>query len=614
MQTFKPIKMLMAVAICYWWLMLSGCVREDLSSSEDYQGDEKSMLLELNLKSRIVDASGNILTEVAPEEHEQRLHTLRIYAYTNSELVAYHFIPNIEEESALPYGFLVDVIAKSTTLQPVDFYVIANEAGLSGVTFTENMQEDDLNNMTFNSLNGLNDLPNMKMPNIAKMRYWIDMSNESSKLADAVKYPEHKGHTTVARVYNAKEDGSLGDEVTTTDAGGNTGSCGVVTFGLERPTSKLRIYAASLDDESSKLTIVSAKLVGNHAPSSAWVIPHTDEQLKARAYQTIEDVGFDISDAAKTGCAIFDPNEKENQSERLDSENYTEVTARAYYPHEIPFGSDPANWAVPTYYNADGDVVPADTEGAIAKGNILEIQYTFDGGVTTRTGVVYLPPMKRNHYYTIFCLMNNSGRFTIEYTVADWDHITETNDWDLNYEYPSYSPFFPIGFASLNNAIENLGPEMPTPQCWYVADPDNSDNLRYDPQNPFAGCFKTKFVVTAPEDITLTPTINNVNVNVEIWEDSTETTSGYARIMNGADYATTITARQEAYILVVRPKQAAAGQTVDLMVSWVPKWDDTESFLLLVNQGTGDGTLWADSGEETNMLRIKCLSKAPRSE
>ena len=94
---------------------------------------------------------------------------------------------------------------------------------------------------------------------------------------------------------------------------------------------------------------------------------------------------------------------------RLDPANYTPVLDAPFYPFENPWGNG-GSWNIP------GDEY----------GNVLQVDYKF--GDEDRTGLVYLPEVVRNSYYTVCCLMNNTGKFTVEYMVADWNDGDSWND------------------------------------------------------------------------------------------------------------------------------------------------------------------------------------------
>ncbi len=526
-------------------------------------------------------ATKNAVTkaEIAPEEYEAELYSLRIYAYTNNQLVGHFAYPNPDQVTSNSNGlmnFYMHVEAHSTSLQQVDFYVIANEEGLQGATFRDNMTAAQLDAMTFNSVAGASNPETMKMPNVTKKSYILDMSGNSNPTASG-----HEDHTLVNAIYEYDESAA--------DKKGAVVAENKLTFNLERPTAKLRVFAASLDNSSTaKLTIVSAALINNQAPASGFVMPHTTQELKNHRYETINRVEMTLSsDATTKGCKYFD----KETADRVDENYYTEVTSRAYYPHEIPFGSEDASeaWKAPTYYDNNGEIVAT---GGTAKGNVLEIVYRFNDD-EPRTGIVYLPPFKRNHYYAIYCLMNNAGQFTIVYDVVDWDH-DEDNDWDLKFEYPTYTALYPVGYESLSAALKADPNPFTNPQCWYVENGTGTE-----------GCFQAVFSLTNPSNITIKPALGNVTAgefNIEIWQNNAKTDKAV------------FTASSVPYTVVIRPiSKITAQKKIKLMFEWTPDWDLTNPILLLINQKPGDVMLWEGSGEESDIIEIDCLTSAPKA-
>ena len=96
---------------------------------------------------------------------------------------------------------------------------------------------------------------------------------------------------------------------------------------------------------------------------------------------------------------------------------------------------------------------------------MLQVDYKF--GDEDRTGLVYLPEVVRNSYYTVCCLISNTGKFTVEYMVADWE---EGDSWDdLIFDYPSYSN--PL---SAEPTASTVPAEAPT--IFYNPDYDPSDD------------------------------------------------------------------------------------------------------------------------------------------
>ncbi len=567
-------------ALCSCVLLMTGCFKEPFAATEE----KDEILLNLSVNTRMVDEDGNVLDEIAPEAYESNIKTLRIYAFTNRALVGHEFIEDFSETPTLPYNFMMHVASKSTTTQSVDFFVIANEAGLGGATFRETTSYETLENMTFSNITGLGqstDLTGLSMPNVSKQSFILDM--EANKQPDLTKYPEHEGHTVVGQVWHANADGTKGELVENA----------VIPFMLHRPTGKFRIFAASLD-ETATMTILSASLVEKQSPSIAYVMPHTESDIKTLIddFEPMSTVPITITDEARNkGCKYF-AGDKNNRADRLDDANYTEVTARAYYPHELPYGSE--IWSTAAYYDESGNAV---TTGGTQKGNVLHIKYSFDGGVTSRDGTVYLPPIKRNTYYAIYCLMNNTGKLTIEYKVMDWNH-TSDNDWDMDFEYPSYSALYHVDATSFQDAVTRGLCQATNPECW-IAEPTTDD--------PYKGCFVAKFDFTGPDGATVVPAFKealDTEIGVEIYHKGSA--------------ANTITADPDPYTLVIRPKGGEAGlkenKTIRFAISWNAAWNNEETVLLLINQGLGgEGTLWKDSGDETNVIEIDCYTSKPKT-
>ena len=77
--------------------------------------------------------------------------------------------------------------------------------------------------------------------------------------------------------------------------------------------------------------------------------------------------------------------------ERRNPENYTPVLNAPFYPFENPYANGGA-WNIP---------------GSDGKEHVLKIDYAF--GDEPRTGLVHMPAVERNTYYTICCLMRNDS-------------------------------------------------------------------------------------------------------------------------------------------------------------------------------------------------------------
>ena len=243
--------------------------------------------------------------------------------------------------------------------------------------------------------------------------------------------------------------------------------------------------------------------------------------------------------------------------QRKDPKNYTPVLNAPYYPFENPWGSN--TWNVP------GD----------EKGNVLQIEYEYDGAA--RTGLVYLPPIERNHYYTVCCLMHNDGKITVEYTVADWEGET----YPIEFNYPSYdNPIAPWVGSSLPE-----GGKYPQPEVYY--NPDKTSAL---------GSYSFSFKMTAPAGQKWTPTLldNPGKFEVSVYQNETEITDADMWV-----------ASPEAYEIRVRALSAEnVGETVSLGISYRPSWlGDDETSMLLINGLTGNLKWEGSTLAETIVIR-----------
>ena len=245
-----------------------------------------------------------------------------------------------------------------------------------------------------------------------------------------------------------------------------------------------------------------------------------------------------------------------SDAERKNPENYTPVLAVPFYPFENPFGS--GDWSLP------------DAEG---RGNVLRIDYTFGGEV--RSGTVYLPPMLRNHYYAVFCLMRNDGKIAVEYLVADWDDAPAWDD--MEFAYPTYdNPLMP-----LSGSVADM--KNPTVYC------------SLNDTNPEAGDFSVRFRMTAPAQQEWKATLMDASpADFEV------------RVYQGGEEVTNPTASEEWYTITVRALNPdMVGQTVRLGIAITPTWlAPGETTLLLIN-GLTDAIAWPDSGNMPEYIEIE---------
>lgn len=477
-------------------LLLSGCAKETADASEE----RHDLVVMMNVATRAV-------TEVdgTPAAEESAIHSLRIYAFAGGRLAGHYFTDESDMLDISPVEFLMDVTMYSTSTQELTFYAVANEKAMvrsgNSLSFSESTSESELNGFYFTSL--AEDISSRGLPMFYKGDYTVDFSKDA---AEEPSDPEHQGHTML-------ED--------------------AIDISLERPVGKLGIFAAKPEGEAGELKITGLTVSSSGILARNYLMPQDDETLKGIQ---------SISDDDKTLACISESVTAElaESADRQNPANYTAVLHAPYYPFENPWGNG-GSW------NVKGD----------DKGNVLRIDYTYDG--EPRSGDVYLPAIERNTYYAVCCLMNNSGKITVEYMVADWD---DEEPYEIEFDYPSYGP------------LTSVDGSYSQPEVYYNGNPGS-----------VAGTFSANFSLTAPEGQQWQPTL--LDATSEDFEVSV--------YQGGKLIEPPYLASAGQYTIKVRAlKPENVGRTVRLGISYTPGWDPTGTSLLLINQSDGQ-PLWQGS-------------------
>lgn len=501
----------------------AGGIPSSCDKTDDLSQDGANVTLQVD-----VEDQGN---ETAPSAEESAIHTLRVYAFVDGTLVGYYYN---DEDLDTPATFLMDMTLRATTTQKVDFYVVANEAAISTTggtaTLSKSTSESALNRMSFNMLH-----PENGLPMYYKGSHTIDVSQKDPDGPDesAINPSEHEGHVLLAQK---------------------------LSFSLKRPVAKLGVFAAKAPGETAKLAIMNVRMLRNGTQVLNYMMPQSVATLEEVA-SSANDIELPISDAEIGEFA----GDATLAAERRDTSRYTKVLAAPFYPFENPWGADPLDpaydWSVPVS----------------ERSNVVQIDYRFDDNETL-SGLVYLPKTERNRYYTVCCLIHNSGRITIEYLVADW---SDAETWEnIEFAYPSYqNPLLPFNGEEAD--IATLYPDGPT--VWH------------DANDPEAGAFKLRFKMTEPIGEPIwTPTIVNYSeqdFEVKIYSGGTRIQPPVAA---SNDYYT---------ICVIAKNPDNIGAVARLGIVYIPSWLDEKSFLLI----NGDPTriAWPNSGQLPEIIEIR---------
>lgn len=474
------------------------------------RGDGQVVLMQMSVDSRAVSE-----TDGTPSAAEAALHSLRAYAFVGGKPAGHFYREGSDIKS--PYNFLMDITMYSTTTQDIDFYVVANEAAMAAPgaqeALTENTTEQELKNFYFTELEDGKGLPMYSYQHIT-----VDMATDAGINPQNV--TGHEGHTLLKQK---------------------------VELDLARPVGKLRVFAAKTAGESGELKITGLTLHKDGLRLINYLMPQTDETLEAVGSRDQSQTLSVVTDAVTKELAADITDEQ-----RRNPANYTPVMAAPFYLFENPYGS--------SAWNTPGD----------AHGNVLQIDFAFDG--VARTGMVYLPRIDRNHYYAVCCLMNNSGKITVEYAVADWDDAPAWND--MEFAHPTY----------VNPVAPPAGGSYVNPTVYYNPDAGSS-----------AGTFSVVFSMTAPVGQTWQPTLldaSPADFEVKVYQGGQEITSPVA---SNVPYTITVRA--------LKPENV--GKTCTLGISYMPSWDPGKSEMLLINGTSNKDIAWPDSGSDPLHIEIE---------
>ena len=485
---------------------LTGCYEEDRAPLSG----ERTVQVQLDVHTRAVDASTG-----TPTAEESALHSLRVYAFSDvdgrSTTVGHLYLDKKDlDNTTETKSFLMDLKIKAeSTEQTLRFYAVANEGAMSTPgnekTLDANTSETELKNFTFTKLK--TPTSDNGLPMFATDEVTINTGNTSPQTESG-----HEGHYTL----NKK-----------------------VEFALERPVGKLGVFAAKDKDETGELKITGLTMLEAGTRAYNYLMPQSEETLK---------------NSEMTGTGRFELTPSQNAvtaqltttDARNDPTKYTPVLDVPFYPFENPWGSNDLG-------------TPGDEHG-----NILQIDYTFDGDL--RQGMVYMPPIIRNKYYAVCCLIHNSGKITVTYTVADWD---DGGDYELEFDYPSYDLLQPFTGGTAPYA---------QPTVYYNNDASST-----------AGTYSFRFKISGPVGQEWQPTLfdaTTADYELSVYQkvDGVNTLITPPYVASDTEYE----------IRVRALKVDNVNKEFSLGIAYTPKWDPSGSSLLLVNMQSGK-TNWTGS-------------------
>lgn len=360
---------LLNTAIFFFAAMLSvSCMTE----KENMPAERQSVMIELSV-------SAGDLTRSASTTSEEKINTLRVYAFCGSRLAGTTFRNN----TALNEPFYMDLELPASGTHGVDFYLIANESEMAdeneSMVLSEDMSRTEIESIRYNGL-----MTRTALPMYCRQTESI---NVDSVLPTANDETGHKGHFVLTQK---------------------------VSFELTRSLAKLSIYAAKVEGVSSNPQILSARILADGTRMHSYLFPQTEAVLDAVVSRAEDRILFN---SPKTVTAAI----VKGSSETADPANYDLIKSDDYLP-EVPYGAYAfSSWNASSGFNREV---------------VLYIEYNLGAGQAVKHAYVYLPEIVRNTHYKVCILINAEGQIIINYVVADWeDHVMP----DLSFDYPTHS-------------------------------------------------------------------------------------------------------------------------------------------------------------------------------
>ena len=549
-------------------LTLTACIKEDepLMSRESTEAVTVQLSVNTGAMSRAA--------EVDPGDDEKKIYSLRVYVFTKDGKKAGHFYTE-NADGNIPAPLYMDMVVYSEPEQEVRFYVVANEDAVvvpstststsTSFEWTADLTEAQINDYYFTSVGS--SIKTKGLPMYCKTDV-ITIDTSKGEVITEEK-SEHYNHFKLDQT---------------------------VSILLERPVGKLELFAAKETGETATLTITSAQILSQGQTLRNYMMPQ-GVNLKGKELQWgMSGVAYSLLPSETTGTTVSAT--LAEGDDRSDMSKYTALMSTPYYANENPYGS--TNWAE-----------PGTNDGDATKGNILVVTYKL-GNEDEATGTVYLPPIERNRYYAVMCLIKSAaaGGMSIEYSVADWD--VAQDDWNMDFTYPTYTnPIVPFneGLEDDYKNVESNGkyaqPEVSIKNV--LTDSDGDGVVDYEWENwQDDGTYRFKFQISAPEGMECTPTLTATGFHLDVFKKTT--TGGYEYVETGK-----LTADEDAnvyYVLVVRAvdPQGSSGDhatSTDLKITYdTSTWQFAAAASLLMINGSSGDTKWEGS-EDPEVITIE---------
>ena len=410
------------------------CVSCQKENDEWMPSGRKNVMIELSVEAAE-------LTRATPTDMEKSINSLRIYAFSEGRQAGYIY----RAATAPGTPFYMDLELPENGVYDVDFYLIANELemtdGNATLQLNENMTKAQLEAIRFTGIS-----KREALPLYAKKTAAINVDEVNNMLNTE---EGHENHSVLTQS---------------------------IAFELERPITKLSVYAAKVTGAESTPQISKVELLDGGTRQYNYLYPQTEEVLAAIP-------SSDNNRILLNTVVQINQEVTKGSTEAKDPTNYNEQMVGVYLP-EVSFGA--TTWDVPSGNN---------------KAAVLRVEYALGAGQEIRNAFIYLPKLQRNHHVKVCILINAEGQLIVNYDVAKWDDYVMP---DYRFDYPTHS--------YLMEAIPTTGTESTVP----------SVAATMKETVPFKGYFQ----MTQPAIDAWTPTLlglNASNCEVRVFESDTNT-------------------------------------------------------------------------------------------
>ena len=341
---------------------------------------------------------------------ETAISTLRLYAYIGNVLSGYAYVPEYSATDKiymdlknLPASGNVDVrfmavanegSMKASTTSHLDIEVGTNPDGTISLPSSFGLESFEgityeIANQQFTTVEGEKEIT-VGMPMYADATVSINVDNVGNANTG-----DHEGHFILQQAVNLT---------------------------LTRSLAKIEVYAAEAAAETTgkdattttSVTITGVSLANVPASGNLFTAPAADSTLTYTDFNGVTDgTGYSTS-FLKDETVLKKVNNKVD-TDIKNPDNYT-LVSNAYYLAENNKG-DEAKY--------DYGATDYTTGDAATKATVLKIDYSLDGGKTSKPGYVRMPQIKRNTWYKVLARIQANGKAEIKVVAVSWDFNSE---------------------------------------------------------------------------------------------------------------------------------------------------------------------------------------------